>query len=470
MVGKGVLKNFCSKHLTQVAATLAASTLAMIVGANVALSSSIIPILLKDGELVQDFTEASWIATSFAMVAVPMAIVGGICSDKFGRRRMAMISLIPLSSGLILMGTANSYSVLLLGRCLSSVGAWLGYPCSGVLVSEIVHPSLRGTLGVFPSIFISTGLFISFSLGYLIDSWRQICFILLFIPTLSFCCLLCIKESPYWLVQHNKKEEAEENLQWYRETGADISAELNDIIKKKEESLEVSAKTSILSTIFSMQFFRAQMCSGFMQFFHQFTGISALNVYMINIFQDANLSFDPRLAPVLVGATRIILGIFSSVALKKGNRKYIFSGCAFTLSVCAMGIASITLYREMSEGSPYWLGFLPFPLILLMFMSHSFGCVTVMNLLAGEVFPTAIRSLGQGVVTCLGMGGNAIQSAIYPYVLEMVGVEGCFFWFSIQALFLTIYGFCIIPDNRGLSLTNIERGMEKKKNKSDIKV
>ena len=49
----------------QVAATLAASTLAMIVGANVALSSSIIPILLKDGALVQDFTEASWIGKVF---------------------------------------------------------------------------------------------------------------------------------------------------------------------------------------------------------------------------------------------------------------------------------------------------------------------------------------------------------------------------------------------------------------------
>ena len=53
----------------QVAATLAASTLAMIVGANVALSSSIIPILLKDGELVQDFTEASWIGNFYSSEA-----------------------------------------------------------------------------------------------------------------------------------------------------------------------------------------------------------------------------------------------------------------------------------------------------------------------------------------------------------------------------------------------------------------
>ena len=85
----------------------------------------------------------------------------------------------------------------------------------------------------------------------------------------------------------------------------------------------------------------------------------------------------------------------------------------------------------------------------------------------------------------------------------MVGVQGCFAWFSINALILTIYAFCIIPDFRfknafheqlqivifqyfvieiytpffwsltplikfiflfrGLSLTNIERGMEKKK-------
>ena len=46
-----------------------------------------------------------------------------------------------------------------------------------------------------------------------------------------------------------KQEEAEVNLQWYRETGADISQELNDIIKKKEESLAVVFGKAKLSVI-----------------------------------------------------------------------------------------------------------------------------------------------------------------------------------------------------------------------------
>jgi len=462
MAVKNKLNSFRSKYLTQVCGSLAASTMAMIVGSNVALSSSIIPLLIDDGHIVDNFKDASWLATGFAITAIPTAILGGFLSDKFGRRRMAMISMFPLSTGLILLATAESYLMLLIGRCLSSFGVWIGYPCVNVLISEIVHPSIRGTLGVFPSIFISTGLFISFLLGYICESWRLICWILLFQPVLTFSLMFFIKESPYWLVQHNRQEEAKCSLRWYRGSDVDITQELDEMIKKKEESSTVQNKKNIVSTIFSMQFLRAHMCSGFMQFIHMFSGITALNIYMINIFQDAKLSFDPRLAPVLVGATRILFGIFSSMALKKGNRKYIFCTCTFFLSLCSLGIASVTLYREMNPDSPTWLGFLPFPFTLMMFMFHAFGLVTVMNLITAEVFPTAIRSLGNGSVTCLGMTGNAIQAAIYPYVLSLVGIQGCFFWFSLNAMFLTVYGYCMIPDNRGLSLTNIERGMEKK--------
>jgi len=448
---------------TQVSASLAAGALSMCVGSNVSLPSSIIPVILQDGKLVDTFETASLLATTFALTAVPSSIMGGFLSDKYGRRKIALFSTIPILSGLVLMAIANSFTMVLIGRCLSSFGIWIGYPSVNVLVSEVVHPSVRGTLGVVPSIFISCGLVVSYLLGYLLNSWRIMTWILLFQPFLAFTALFLIKESPYWLIKKERKEEAESSLQWYRGQDYSIKSEFGDLVKKNEEQNLDSNKESTLSIIFSMNFLRAQSCSGLLLLCYQFTGIPALVMFSANIFQEANLSFDHRLAPVLIGITRVFLGILSSLAMKTGNRKYIFCFCSSLLSICSLSIAGVSYYRTTYLDSPAWLGYLPFMLILTMFMAHSFGCLPVMNLITAEVFPTAIRSLGNGTVTCLGMGGAGIVAALYPHIQRMVGVQGCFAWFSINALILTIYAFCIISDFRGLSLTNIERGMSKKK-------
>ena len=83
-------------------------------------------------------------------------------------------------------------------RVITACAAWLCYPSANVLISESVHPSVRGYLGkvsktnfhqssllsayllppgVFSSIFLALGMFESYLLGFLFH-WRTMCFIL----------------------------------------------------------------------------------------------------------------------------------------------------------------------------------------------------------------------------------------------------------------------------------------------------
>jgi len=451
---------------TQVCAALTAATLALSTGSNVALSSSLIPLLIREEELVTDFKTASWLATVFLITAIPSSVFGGICSDKFGRRRTAMVACLPLVAGWIVLSTATSFQILLLGRCLCSFAVWLGYPSSTIFISEVVHPKVRGTLAVFPSMLLSIGMFITYLLGYLCSSWRLICWILVFQPILTFLSMSLMKESPYWLVQNGRKEEALESLQWYRGKRYNVTEELNEIVKKKEENKKIPGFKEKIDIVFSRSFLRALSCSGVPFAMAQFTGISALVLFMVNMFQEAGLSFDPKLAPVLVGGTRIVFSLCSSIALRKGNRKYIFCTSAMALCLCTLCMGVLQVYRATYETDQWIIGFLPFPLIIIMFIAHSFGINPILHLISSEVFPTSIRSLGYGVTLCLATSANALQSFLFPYVLSWVDTAGCFFWFSISAFILVIYAFIILPDNRGLSLTNIERGMNQEKKTS----
>ena len=47
------------------------------------------------------------------------------------------------------MALADGLHWLLLGRIITSIAVWLCYPSATVLISECVHPSVRGYLGMF---------------------------------------------------------------------------------------------------------------------------------------------------------------------------------------------------------------------------------------------------------------------------------------------------------------------------------
>ena len=94
-------------------------------------------------------TTSSLSATSYLYAAIPASLLGGILNDLVGRRLMSMLCCLPLLGGIIIMALADGLHWLLLGRIITSIAVWLCYPSATVLISECVHPSVRGYLGMF---------------------------------------------------------------------------------------------------------------------------------------------------------------------------------------------------------------------------------------------------------------------------------------------------------------------------------
>ena len=87
-----------------------------------------------------------------------------------------------------------------------------------------------------------------------------------------------------------------------------------------------------LATLRSPVFLRSLAISGGLFFLCQYTGISTLVVFMAPVFKDSGLTLDPRLAPVIIGAVRVFTSCCSSAALKKANRRYMFTSCSLLTS------------------------------------------------------------------------------------------------------------------------------------------
>ena len=95
-------------------------------------------------------------------------------------------------------------------------------------ISETVHPSIRGNLVILTALFMATGKFFVWTVGYQV-SWRMTAFILTIPPCLMTLLITFFPETPYWLIENTNYHGAKKSLQFYRGKDYDITEELNEI-------------------------------------------------------------------------------------------------------------------------------------------------------------------------------------------------------------------------------------------------
>ena len=77
----------------------------------------------------------------------------------------------------------------------------------GAYISETSEKHLRKRIGMCQSVLVSFGYIISHSLGYFIG-WRLTCYVMVVITSLSSAFTLILPETPYWLIEKGRHEEA----------------------------------------------------------------------------------------------------------------------------------------------------------------------------------------------------------------------------------------------------------------------
>ena len=158
----------------------------------------------------------------------------------------------------------------------------------------------------------------------------------------------------------------------------------------------------------------------------------------------------------------------ASLVLSFASRRHLFVFSAIIISISTATIATFSYMRTsgccFTSSMQDSLGLLPLLATISMFMGHALGVVPVCQLLAAEVFPTEIRTLGSGICVAVATLANAINAKVYPNLLSLLGFHGTFWVYSMVGLGMAVYGWWVIPDNRGLSLVKIEDRILRNKN------
>lgn len=88
--------------------------------------------------------DLSWIFTIYLLVNVAAIALAGALADRYGRRRIYMLSMSVFAAGSLVTIFASSFEFFLTGRAIQALGAGGLFPVATAAIGDAVAPSRRG--------------------------------------------------------------------------------------------------------------------------------------------------------------------------------------------------------------------------------------------------------------------------------------------------------------------------------------
>lgn len=261
-------------------------------------------LLMKDYFNLSTIYQEAIVSATIGAAAL-FALIAGSLSDYFGRKIVIMMASFVFTGGAVMMAVAGNKEILLIGRLI--VGAGIGFASMSVpvYVAETAPSHIRGALVSLNQLFITIGILLSSIVAGAFSTdkengWRYMLGIAGVPSVIQFFGFFFLPESPRWLVNKGKVEQARKVLEKLRDS-KNVDHEMNDILKSVDESKEFQQSNafSTFAKMMSNQPVRKALLLGcLMQFFQQLSGINTVIYYSGSILRMSG--FPSKLAIWLV--------------------------------------------------------------------------------------------------------------------------------------------------------------------------
>ena len=403
-----------------------------------------------------------WLGFTVA-VAILGTITGTIIigkpAEKFGRKRSLIFLSGLFSISAIASAVSFSWEMLLIARFVTGILLGSISVVTPMFIAEVSPAKKRGQLVMLNQFFVVTAIFVAFIVNYILakyvtaNSWRWMIGVE-FIPAIIFFGLLfLVPESPRWLVNQNRTEEA---LNVFKRVQAQNPGEEVAIVK---QSVEQEMKQEH-GKLFVKENRKPILIAILMAAFNQLAGINAIMIYAPRIFEMAGFATGSALLQsISIGTTNLI---FTFIALflidRYGRRTLLLTGSVGM--VFFLGMLSKAFYTSnFSELAGY--GVMVYLMGFIAFFAFSQGAV--LWVIISEIFPNKIRSKGQA----LGTFTHWIMAAAliwgFPIFAKMPNIGGgpSFAFFAIMMVLHFFFVWKMLPETKGKSLEEIQIELSK---------
>lgn len=405
-----------------------------------------------------------WLVSSALLTCILGAGFAGMLSDLYGRRRLLLVCAILFLVSAVGCAFAGSFAILVIARMVGGLAIGAASMLSPLYIAEFAPARLRGglvalyqfaiTLGILAAYFSNAGLArlaaSSTNEGsslahqlFVTEPWRAMLGAE-GIPALVFLALLIfVPESPRWLVEKGKPEEAFTIL-------SHVSGPV--VANREIDEIEriVAMESGSVWQLLEPRWRRPLLVGIVLPLAGQISGINSIIYYGPKIFEQAGLSLGASLGgSITVG---IILCFFTLLALWKvdswGRRPLLLAG-TFGCAIVLM-LVGLAFQFHMTSGP------LLLVLISLFLACFAFSLGPIPWIVISEIFPTDIRGRAMSIGTLVLWIGCAVVSQTFPWLLENLKPSGTFWLYGILTSLSLVATWRLVPETKGKSLEQIE--------------
>lgn len=402
----------------------------------------------KDGKGLFGLTDqAGFAAANFGGLFIGALFFSSL-SDRFGRRRIFTLSLLWYTVAMVAMAFQKTLIGVDVCRFIAGVGVGVQTVTGDAFLSELVPKVMRGKAFAFSSFIYHLGVPVVAFLCWLlvprdlfgIDGWRWVPIISGVGAIVIWWIQAALPESPRWLAQMGRVDEAERVIQTIE---ASVAAEVKGPLPPPVPPIVIEgARQASFADLWRPPYRRRTIMLSVFSFF-QTIGFYGFSNWLPAFFAAKGASITHSLQYSFIIATVYPLGplVFTRIAGRFEPK--------WLIVAAATGIAIFGILFSLQTAA----------VLLIVFGI----CITLSNGLLGfshhlyqtELFPTSVRGRAVGFCYSWSRLSIVLTSFMVAFFLQNFGTNGAFAFIAASMLIVVLTIGIFGPRTRGLALEEI---------------
>jgi sugar porter (SP) family MFS transporter len=395
----------------------------------------------------------SWVTGSLLLGAVTGALMSGFLADRIGRKWTLFVAGVIYTGAAVASGLTSALLPLGIARGVLGLAVGTASFVAPMYIGEHSPKELRGGMTALNQVAITFGILIAYLVADALKSatsgWNWM-FALGAVPGLVLAfAMLVVPETPRWLVEHGREEDAKRILTRHR-SDESAAEEINEIKDVAAEEGRVGLRDLVGGRV------RPLLVIGVtMAVMQQLIGINTVIYYGSTILGFAGLSISSSIAQaVFIGLVNLVFAIVAVFLLDRvGRRAPLLIGTSGSV----IGLIVLGWYFDMGSKFQHanpWIALAAMMFYIAMF-EISLG--PIFWVMIAEIFPLRARAKAMAVCTMFNWLFNFFVSYWFLNLVKAIGQPETFWLYALFGIGAVVFFAVRVPETKNRSLEQIER-------------